>query len=177
MQLPRRLRLFTPKSALQFTSRAPVGGVTNGYGHQLFTIPSPQYGAEIVYRVGRAPSAQPTVPNQPAGGGTTATPAPAGGGQTVFAPGQGRAGGASQARITIFNAANDTLATLTGPANVGVHRVTWGLFPRFTPVPLTPSQKRDSALRIARIGVVFDTRCNAPVSAPIQCSIRSGGCS
>jgi len=155
--------LFVPKPALQYTSRAPVGGVTNSYGHQLFQLPSPQYGAEIVYRVGKATSAQPAVPNQPTG--AELTPTAAVGAQTVFAPGQGRAGGPSQARITIFNAANDTVATLTGPSNVGVHRVTWGLFPRFTAQPLTPSQKRDSALRIVRIGFVFDSLQRAAVGA------------
>src|SRR5687767_3474890 len=149
--------LFTPKTTLQFTSRAPMGGVTNNYGHQLFTVPSPQYGAEIVYRVGSAVRSTPApTPNEPA---------PAGGGQGA-PQGVGRqGGGGTQARIIVFNAANDTMATMTGPATVGVHRVTWNLFPRFTPTPLSPSQKRDSTLRVRRIGFVIDSLTRAQVGA------------
>jgi hypothetical protein len=57
------------------------------------------------------------------------------------------------------------MATLTGPASVGVHRVTWGYFPRFTPTPLSPSQKRDSVLRVRRVNFVFDSLIKAQVGA------------
>jgi photosystem II stability/assembly factor-like uncharacterized protein len=40
--------LFEPRPAYQFT-QSPIGGGSNG--HQFFQVPSPQYGAEIVYRV------------------------------------------------------------------------------------------------------------------------------
>ncbi|HEX6943126.1 MAG TPA: hypothetical protein VF128_09385, partial [Gemmatimonadaceae bacterium] len=151
--------LFTPKTALQYTSRSPVGGVTNNYGHQLFTIPSPQYGAEIVYRVGSVvrSTPAPSTPNE-------ATAASGGGPAPVQGPGR-QGGGGTQARIIVFNAANDTMATLTGPATVGVHRVTWGLFPRFTPTPLSPSQKRDSVLRVRRVEFVIDSLIKAQVGA------------
>ena len=156
--------LFTPKTALQYTSRAPVGGVTNNYGHQLFTLPNPQYGAEIVYRVGKAVAAQPA--SSPPSTGTEMTVTAAGGGAVfVQGPGGGRQGGAGQARIIVLNAANDTMATLTGPSTVGVHRVTWGFFPRFTPTPLSPSQKRDSVLRVRRIDFVIDSLKKAGVGA------------
>jgi len=153
--------LFTPRTALQYTSRAGANGVTNGYGHQLYTIPSPQYGAEIVYRVGKAPTAQPVTPNE---SNREAMAAATSGGPVQVSGGPQRPGSA-QARIIILNAANDTMATLNGPALAGVHRVTWGFFPRFTPTPLTPSQKRDSVLRVRRIQFVFDSLGRAGVGA------------
>jgi hypothetical protein len=150
--------LFQPKTALQFASRAGANGVTNGYGHQLFTWPNAPYGAEIVYRIG-SPVRPSSMPDQNAAAVGGQAPTQGGGGP-------GRQGGAgSQARITIFNAGNDTLAALTGPATVGVHRVTWGYFPRFTPVPLSPSQKRDSVLRVRRIDFVFDSLTRAQAGA------------
>jgi photosystem II stability/assembly factor-like uncharacterized protein len=150
--------LFTPKPAIQYTSRPAIGGVTNNYGHQLYTIPSPQYGAEIVYRVGAA-----TRPVAPAPGATT--PATTGAGPAGIPAGSQRPGAPAQARIIILNAANDTMAALTGPSTMGVHRVTWGMFPRFTPTPLTPSQKRDSVLRVRRIEFVFDSLGRAGAGA------------
>ena len=160
--------LFTPRTAQQFTSRAAANGVTNGYGHQLLTNPSPQYGAEIIYRVGRAPGA--SVAAQPAGtpneAGREMVAIPAGGGPVVvMGPGGANRPAGNQARVIIFNAAGDTVATLTGPATAGLHRVTWGYFPRFTPQPLTPSQKRDSVLRVRRIEFVFDSLQKAGVAA------------
>ena len=88
-----------------------------------------------------------------------------GGPVVVQGPGAQRPG-STQARITIFNAGNDTVATLTGPSTVGVHRVTWGLFPRFVNTnTLSPSQKRDSTLRVRRIEFVFDSLSKAGVGA------------
>jgi photosystem II stability/assembly factor-like uncharacterized protein len=148
--------LFTPKTALQYTSRLGVTGVTNGYGHQLWSVPSAQYGAEIIYRVGS--SARPAAAAPNAAG---PMPATAGGGPA----GPGATGSSNQARIFILNAANDTMATLNGPMTAGVHRVYWGFFPRFVPTPLSPSQKRDSTLRVRRIEFVFDSLGKAGVGA------------
>ena len=156
--------LFQPKTALQYASRATANGVTNGYGHQLFTIPNPPYGAEIVYRVGSNPRAQtsPSTPND--GAAREVVVVVAAGVPVTQGPGGGRQGG-PQARIHVLNAANDTMATLTGPVTVGMHRVTWGFFPRFTPTVLSPSQKRDSVLRARRIEFVFDSLQKAGVGA------------
>ena len=106
-----------------------------------------------MYRIGSAARPQVIAPNAAAGGGAPAGETP------VRPPTSG------QARIIILNAANDTMATLTGPSTVGVHRVTWGYFPRFTPTPLTPSQKRDSVFRVRRIEFVFDSLKTATVGA------------
>jgi photosystem II stability/assembly factor-like uncharacterized protein len=148
--------LFTPKTALQYTSRLGVNGVTNGYGHQLWTVPSAPYGAEIIYRVGSSARSAATTPNA-AGGAMPSGPVPAGAGPGAAAP--------NQARVIIFNAANDTMATLNGPMTAGVHRVYWQFNPRFTPTPLTPSQKRDSVLRVRRIEFVFDSLSKAGAGA------------
>jgi hypothetical protein len=43
--------------------------------------------------------------------------------------------------------------------------VYWGFFPRFTPTPLSPSQKRDSVLRVRRIEFVFDSLSKAGAGA------------
>ena len=160
--------LFAPKLALQYTSRSGVNGVTNGYGHQLLTFPSPQYGAEIVYRVGSAPKAQPagaTPPPNEAANRETMVAATVGGGPVVVQGPGGQRPGGSQARIIVLTAGGDTMATLTGPATPGLHRVTWGYFPRITPTPLSPSQKRDSVLRVRRIEFVFDSLTRAQVGA------------
>ena len=160
--------LFTPKVALQYTSRPATTGVTNGYGHQLFTLPSPQYGAEIVYRVGSAARTQPaeSAPPPNAAAAPTMVAATVGGGPVVVQGPGTQQPNANQARIIIFNAGNDTIATLTGPATVGVHRVTWNLFPRFVNTnTLSPSQKRDSVLRVRRVEFVFDSLIKANVGA------------
>ncbi|HSA57237.1 MAG TPA: hypothetical protein VLE53_16105 [Gemmatimonadaceae bacterium] len=162
--------LFEPKTAMQFRTRPNVNGVTNGYGHQLFTIPSPPYGAEILYRVGSAPAAAQPSNGSGAGGSPEATPASAGQGAGAASAGQGtgpRPQGrpAAQARVVVLNAAGDTMTTLNGPGTPGLHKVTWGMFPRFTPTPLSPSQKRDSVLRVRRIDFVFDSLQRAGVGA------------
>ena len=160
--------LFTPKVALQFMSKAGVNGITNGYGHALFQVPSAPYGAEIVYRVGSAQRTQPAggTPPNAAGAGQTMVAATAGGAPAA-AQGPGAQGpGANQARIIILNANSDTMATLTGPATVGVHRVTWNFFPRNVNTnTLSPSQKRDSTLRVRRIEFVFDSLSKAKAGA------------
>jgi photosystem II stability/assembly factor-like uncharacterized protein len=153
--------LFEPKTAQQFTSRAGVNGVTNNYGHQLFTIPNPPYGAEIVYRVGRAPARTAGAPAESGRQGAVTTS----GGTPAMTGAPGRQGGPPQARVLILNAAGDTMATLNGPSTAGLHRVTWGFFPRFTPTPLSPSQKRDSVLRARRIDFVFDSLGRAGAGA------------
>ena len=129
-------------------------------------MPSAPYGAEIVYRVGSVQRAQPAgstpPPNDAANLAATV-------GGAAPAPAQGTGAqrpGATQARIIILNANSDTMATLTGPVTVGVHRVTWGLFPR--PVntnTLSPSQKRDSVLRVRRVEFVFDSLSKAGTGA------------
>ena len=115
--------VFEPKVAYQYASRQLDMGT--GSGHQNFQAFSPQYGAEIAYKVG---------PGQPAG----------------------------NARIHILSASGDTLRTITGPGRPGLHRVYWpfqGAAPRRA--ALSPAQRRDSALMVARINKTVDSLVTA----------------
>jgi photosystem II stability/assembly factor-like uncharacterized protein len=46
--------LFQPKPAFQYPSEMRYGEAMYGTGHQSWEAPSPQYGAEIVYEIGKA---------------------------------------------------------------------------------------------------------------------------
>jgi hypothetical protein len=65
------------------------------------------------------------------------------------------------ARVLISDVGGDTIANLTGPAGVGLHSVVWGFNgSRRVPVPAvvrTPSQVRDSILRLVRVPHVLDS--------------------
>lgn len=68
------------------------------------------------------------------------------------------------ARISILNAAGDTVSRLTGPVTAGLHSVTWNYSmtaPAAAPAPLSPSQKRDSILRAVRAPHVLDSLAKA----------------
>lgn len=74
--------------------------------------------------------------------------------------GASAAAGAATARISIVDAAGDTLQTLTGPGAAGLHTVTWNYSKTVRPAPrapLSPSEKRDSILRAVRGPVVLDS--------------------
>ncbi|HEY0994557.1 MAG TPA: hypothetical protein VGD77_01075 [Gemmatimonadaceae bacterium] len=63
-----------------------------------------------------------------------------------------------QARITITDAAGDTVRSLTGPARAGINRVTWDFRGRPAPRPaLTPSGIRDSVNMMRRMDAVIDS--------------------
>jgi hypothetical protein len=69
----------------------------------------------------------------------------------------GKAVDSTRARIVIKNAAGETLQTLNGPATRGLHRVTWNFRAGVKPVPLSPSERRDSVRTAARLAVVVDS--------------------
>ncbi len=149
--------LFAPKTAYQFGESPTLG---ESPGHKLFQGQSPQYGAEIAYRL--------TVPVAPAaaasGGGE-------GGGGV---PEAGRQQGAPAAlRIVITNVTGDTIRTLTGPSRVGLHRVVWdfrGKAP--AAAPLSPSGIRDSIIMARKIEKVFDSLTTAGVSKLLLDRVR-----
>ncbi|MBC7843901.1 MAG: hypothetical protein H7099_16385 [Gemmatimonadaceae bacterium] len=61
-------------------------------------------------------------------------------------------------QIVITDAAGDTMRTLNGPGQVGVHRVMWDMRGKRPPTkPLSPAEKRDSVKTMVRIGQVFDS--------------------
>ncbi|HSC99826.1 MAG TPA: hypothetical protein VLI21_13050, partial [Casimicrobiaceae bacterium] len=73
-------------------------------------------------------------------------------------------GSSGAARISVLDAQGDTLQTLTGPGTPGTHTVTWGygITPRPAGrAPLSPSERRDSILRVVRGPVVLDSLTKA----------------
>src|SRR5690242_17079739 len=139
--------LFTPKTAFEYGQGPAIGASSNGEGQKFFNAPSPQYGAEIVYRIsGSAGAAAAQAGNASDANGST--------------PSGGRGGRAprEQARLVITDARGDTVRSLTGPATAGLHRVTWDFRGKAAPrAPLTISQRRDSIIQANRMNFVFDS--------------------
>ncbi|MEO7995878.1 MAG: hypothetical protein ABI852_00465 [Gemmatimonadaceae bacterium] len=70
--------------------------------------------------------------------------------------------GAPTARISIVDALGDTIQTLQGPGGPGLHTVIWPYSGTRTltavaPLPLSPSERRDSVLRAVRAPMVIDS--------------------
>ncbi|MGH7560396.1 MAG: WD40/YVTN/BNR-like repeat-containing protein, partial [Gemmatimonadales bacterium] len=83
------------------------------------------------------------------------------GAEITYRVAAGQSGGAN-ARIHIIDASGDTLRTLTGPARPGLHKVYWPFQGRNPPRPaLSPAQKRDSILMVARINRTVDSLVTA----------------
>lgn len=77
-------------------------------------------------------------------------------------------------RVQIINAKGDTMATLTGSASVGLHRVTWNFNGRPAPrAALTGAALRDSILQARRVAAALDSIERAGnVPAPALAMIR-----
>jgi photosystem II stability/assembly factor-like uncharacterized protein len=66
--------------------------------------------------------------------------------------------GNTATRVHIQDVTGDTIRTLTGPSGLGVHTVVWDFRGKAPPPqPLSPSQKRDSAVAANRRAFVFDS--------------------
>ena len=83
-----------------------------------------------------------------------------------------------QARIIIQNAAGDTLRTLTGPGQPGLHNVVWdfrgAVRPTTVMIALSPAQLRDSIKSAQRITRVLDSLEKAgAIPAPMMAMIRT----
>ena len=152
--------LFEPKRAYQYAD-PPRMGQTND--QQSYGAPSPQYGAEIAYRI--APAAQPAATVAGAGSATTTTPAtvPA---ATTDAPRVAQAGSppmrapANQVKIVIQDATGDTIFTTNGSGSPGLQRVVWpyrGTRKLAVVPPLSPSALRDSIVRVRKTTAVLDS--------------------
>jgi photosystem II stability/assembly factor-like uncharacterized protein len=77
------------------------------------------------------------------------------------------AGGGRAARISIVDALGDTIRTMTGPSGPGLQRVYWPFNGRPPArAALSPAQKRDSAMMIARIDRTVDSLVAAGGSRP-----------
>ena len=146
--------LYEPKTAFEYGQGLEMGASANGEGHKVFNAPSPQYGAEIVYRVSSAQVAANNGNNGNNGNGAALAGGEANGGRG----GRGGAARGPQAQLLITNAKGDTVATLNGPATVGMHKVTWDFRGRPAPrAPLGPSALRDSIAQARRMDFVFDS--------------------
>jgi photosystem II stability/assembly factor-like uncharacterized protein len=83
-------------------------------------------------------------------------------------------------KFTVTNAGGDTLAILNAPRSTtaSVNRVYWDFRTRVKPVPLSPSQHRDSLAYIARVGFVIDSMVSAggdrAALARIRTQLESG---
>jgi photosystem II stability/assembly factor-like uncharacterized protein len=130
--------LYAPKIAYQWGQSPALG---ESAGHKLYTVSGPPFGAELTYRIGgRAAAAASASGNGNGDGGAARQPARA------------------QARVIVQDVAGDTLATLTGPATPGVHRVYWNFTGKRAPAPaLSPSQLRDSVVNARKVQAVVDS--------------------
>jgi hypothetical protein len=134
--------LLQPKPALAY-SDVPVGGESPG--HKVFQAQSPPFGGEITYYVPRSF----TPPTTEA---TTTSTGPNGDNDRRS---QQRA---PRAQIIILAPNGDTLHNTQGMLTPGLQRVFWNLRQRPEPVrPLSPAEKRDSALLEVRITAVIDS--------------------
>jgi len=122
--------LFEPRPGLQF-GNPPIGGESPG--QMLFQVPSPAYGAEIVYRIG--------------GSGEAGQGAPGGAGSS-----------GPRAEITILNEAGEVVHRADAPATPGIHRHTWN-FRRTAPAapPKTAEQLQDSVRAVERVRELVDS--------------------
>jgi photosystem II stability/assembly factor-like uncharacterized protein len=189
--------LFEPKRAYQYAD-PPRMGQTND--QQVYGATSPQYGAEIVYRI--APGAQPApvvATNPPA---TTPTPTPTNESRTVVlastagAAGSGspsRGAPANQVKVVIQDATGDTIFTTNGSGSPGLQRIVWpyrGTRKLATVPELSPSARRDSIVRVRKTTLVLDSVAKAgwdttfmrharevllPAGAAPQMNVNCGG--
>ena len=152
--------MFVPKTAYQFGD-SPVEG--QSAGHKVFAADAPAAGADLWYRVTKAPEARVAANGANDGASRdsaraiTDTMTTAGGRRTMTRGPRG-----PQARIVITDVKGDTVRTLTGPAGVGMHRVTWDLRGRPAPTPpLGPAARRDSIVNARKMDAVIDSLVKA----------------
>jgi hypothetical protein len=165
--------LFAPKIAYQH-GQSPLEG--QDAGHKVYAVSGPPFGAEITYRIAPRAAGATTSNGAAAAGGASAGNGNGGNGSAQ--PAQPQRGGG--ARLVIQDVAGDTLATLTGPASPGVHRVYWNFMGKRPPAPaLSPSQLRDSIVAARGVQRIVDSMVTAgyprPMLERIQQQMASGG--
>ncbi|MCC6317343.1 MAG: hypothetical protein IT361_06575 [Gemmatimonadaceae bacterium] len=81
--------------------------------------------------------------------------------------------GNTATRIYIQDVTGDTLRTLTGPSGIGVHKVVWDFRGKAPPPrPLSPSQRRDSAVAANRRAFVFDSLLKSGMDSAAVANFR-----
>src|SRR5690606_16449836 len=80
-----------------------------------------------------------------------------------------------QAQIVILDAQEDTVQTLTGPADVGLHRVYWNFRMRgdAEDEPLSRSERADSIAFMTRVGAIADSLVASGADSAAVGRIRS----
>jgi hypothetical protein len=82
-------------------------------------------------------------------------------------------------RIAILNARGDTVQTVNGSGNRGLNRATWNLRGNAQPLPLSPSERRDSLATERRLKQVVDSLVKAGTAKDevdrAVSQLRSGG--
>jgi photosystem II stability/assembly factor-like uncharacterized protein len=145
--------LLQPKPGLAYFD-VPVGGESGG--HKGFQAQSPPFGAEITYFVPK--SYTPPATNAPA----TTTNSSSQGDAPPAPERQGRRNAAPRAQIIVLDAKGDTMQTSEGMLTPGLQRVFWPMRKRAEPPrPLSPAEKRDSALLEVRVTAVVDSLVKA----------------
>jgi hypothetical protein len=124
--------LYAPRTAFQWGEPPSEGQST---GQLYFQVPSPQYGADIWYRLSKS---------------------------------------VGPVRVVVMDAKGDTMQTLTGQGQAGVHKVTWGFNGRPAPRPaLTGAALRDSVLQARRMAFVLDSvQAEGKIPAPAMEMLR-----
>lgn len=85
----------------------------------------------------------------------------------------GASTGDTTASILIQDVAGDTVRTLSGPAAIGVHRVTWDFGPNPASAKrLSPAQRRDSIANARRTEFVFDSLRKAGTDTTALARVR-----
>jgi hypothetical protein len=140
--------LFVPRIAYQFGEPPALG---ESPGHKLWVEESPDYGAELVYRVAKGSARAST--------NADAQTQDDDGGNGAARRGRRGAGGQNaQARLIITNVRGDTVRSLTGPATPGIHTVTWDFRGTAPPEPaLTPAGVRDSVIAARKLDMALDS--------------------
>jgi len=148
--------LFEPKPAFQF-GYPPRGG--EFYAQAFFERPTPGSEAEISYYIGDDVAAalmEEFEANRPEGrpeGGPPAGAAAPGGQE-----GRQRGPRGPQVEIVVLNSAGDTLNTLQGSAEAGIHTVTWNFRgPRAEAAEPGPYERQERERIGARARVVADS--------------------
>lgn len=134
--------LFDPAPALQFGDPF-VGGGSTGQG--WFEGGRIRYGAEIAYYMPRSVSTeiQQDVRERRE---AVADQGPA-----------ARAAIRAQSEIVILDAAGDTVQIVSGSVTPGLRRTYWNFERRVDPVPLSPSERRDSLIAIGIVRAAADS--------------------
>ncbi|HEU5207871.1 MAG TPA: hypothetical protein VFU06_00555 [Longimicrobiales bacterium] len=165
---PQEITFFAPKPGLQYGD-IWIGG--ESAGQRVFEGENVEYGAELTYWIPEAAAAVTTQDDADRRSSTDRQGSgdPAGNGAEATARQQ-----RPQAEIVILDAQGDTVQTLTGPADAGLHRVYWNFRVRDTDdEPLSRSERADSIAFMARANAIADSLVASGADSAAVARIRT----